>query len=70
MTEKEKAKELYRKCERYTFQFNKDNNKFCVKKLSLIIVDEIIEVLQLNEGHFQNQTINYWEKVKYEIEES
>ena len=62
MTPKEKAKELI---ELFTFSCRDcDNSKIS----ALIAVDEILEAINWHEFETPNKEIEYWEKVKQEIE--
>jgi hypothetical protein len=67
MTAKEKAEELVR---RFTFQRD-EHEMYVAKQCALIAVDELINsTLPSCEwcGIINNNTIEYWEEVKQEIE--
>ena len=65
MTPKEKAKELVAKMEQPMDGVS--IFRLASKQLALIAVNEVIEAL--HEHHWQNRLIiDYWEKVKQEIE--
>ncbi len=67
-TSKEKAKELFEK-----FYYAIDEQGFCsvnkyrAKQCALIAVDEILKSIIWHHD-FSNQTRNYWQEVKQEIE--
>lgn len=71
MTPKEKAKELYSKYEFVYIQNYTSSHE--VKECALIAVDEIINNLKDDDFYIEGETnineiIDYWEKVKQEIE--
>jgi hypothetical protein len=72
MTPKEKAKELVDKFTNYVSEkdFFGDNVELInCKQCALIAVDEILDddMYGMEEEHFENR-IDYWEKVRQEIE--
>jgi hypothetical protein len=61
MTPKEKAQELFDKY----FTTGYAINAFYAKQCTLISVDEIIKI---EKNHMNHNWVNYWQKVKQEIE--
>jgi hypothetical protein len=64
MEAKEKALELIEKFSYWdTTQGERD-----AKRSALTCVDEMLEVLDGNEGHWIYQTVSYWQEVRNEIQ--
>ena len=71
MTPKEKAKELVDKYLDITLNVESDDdiNKYTAKQCTLIAVDEIKEVVSLCIPYKDEKSyIDYWQKVKQELE--
>ena len=70
MTPKEKAQELYNKFlnpSGDTYLYNMLEHE-SAKECALIAVDEILEAINWHEFETPNKEIEYWEKVKQEIQ--
>ena len=79
MSEKEKAKDLLRKMDVIYYMKlggkNKDSkgfpvsmHKYQIKQCALICVDEILSAIDWHEFETPNKELEYWQKVKTEIE--
>jgi hypothetical protein len=71
MTPKEKAKELYNKCNPHCLTksfYGDDIERQSTKQCALIAVDEILLAIDWHEYEYPNEQFEYWHEVKTEIE--